>query len=547
MPLTVYRGKPSLHDHITELQRKLQLLEGERTAFYERSQVAIKKNRESILQMRQESKKLYKQVADANAGDERIIKVAFHNRGLEKDAFRNLTGKEAITALDQKVLSKTKRLNALKHTTQTCQQRLEELNTEEERRKHACSGRAASSDAWACEKEEDAMSLRALANRLEKAQFKCKEAEKCTLIHLKLKSHLQDESLTYGDQINSLEAEILKYREELHNLQILNNEAQLSKKAAKAELQQLEEQLSKEQKERESNIARSKQKTEERKSQAEKAEKKVQRTIMQPDELSSEAQHSTTRIAAEEEKAISTFEEAFRSIKEATGVTDIQEVVEHFIFQKENHQHLEKLKQENEEVLLQLTEQKELLGKQFEDMKYSGEAKLSSEQQMLEECEHQLQLQQQRCDAAAERLGWQVKTLGTIRAGVEHLAGKLQHILLTEDSGRTVRPGSDEFVLEILTQCELKLQMLLKKLEGKDLASITKEIDEYEFYTRIEGKLPDYNTKVKLPEDQTEDLGRDEGETKEEETDIMSREALKRQSQLIVDSNSTKKAWKSKI
>uniref|UniRef100_A0A3Q2Q4P0 Coiled-coil domain containing 151 n=1 Tax=Fundulus heteroclitus TaxID=8078 RepID=A0A3Q2Q4P0_FUNHE len=347
---------------------------------------------------------------------------------------------EAITTLDQKVLSKTKRLNALKHATQTCQQRLEELNTEEERRKHERSGRAASSDAWSCEKEEDAMVVRLLVSK---------------------------KSLRFSPVL----------------LVVFDPSNLVSPSGVRqAELQQLEEQLSKEQKERESNIARSKQKTEERKSQSEK------RTIMQPDELSSEAQHSSTRMAAEEEKAISTFEEAFRRIKVATGVTDIQEVVEHFIFQTENHQHLEKLKQENEEVLLQLKEQKELLGKQFEDIKYSGEAKLSSEQQMLEECEHQLQLQQLRCVAAAERLGWQVKTLGTVRAGVEHLAGKLQHIL-----AGTVRPGSDEFVLEILSQCELKLQMLLKDLEGKDLASIAKEIEEYEvrysLYDHVAGNL----------------------------------------------------------
>lgn len=47
----------------------------------------------------------------------------------------------------------------------------------------------------------------------------------------------------------------------------------------------------------------------------------AQRTAMHPDELSSEAQRSTTGIG-EEERAVSTFEEAFRRIKEATGVTD---------------------------------------------------------------------------------------------------------------------------------------------------------------------------------------------------------------------------------
>lgn len=51
--------------------------------------------------------------------------------------------------------------------------------------------------------------------------------------------------------------------------------------------------------------------------------------------------------------------------------------MERFISQKEMHQHLEMLKKENEEVLQQLKEQKELLNQQFEDIKYSGEAKLS--------------------------------------------------------------------------------------------------------------------------------------------------------------------------
>lgn len=51
--------------------------------------------------------------------------------------------------------------------------------------------------------------------------------------------------------------------------------------------------------------------------------------------------------------------------------------MERFISQKETHQHLEKMKADNEMVVLQLKEQKELLHQQFEDMKYSGEAKLS--------------------------------------------------------------------------------------------------------------------------------------------------------------------------
>jgi len=127
---------------------------------------------------------------------------------------------------------------------------------------------------------------------------------------------------------------------------------------------------------------------------------------------------------------------------------------------------------------------------------------------MLEECEHQLQAQQQRCDAAKERLDWLVKTFSTVRAGVEHLAEKLQHVTLvrnalfykgfhflslnksiivvlqcllqSEDTVSEVHPDSDEFVVELMTQCELKLQLLNKQLEGKDLAALMKEMEEDE-------------------------------------------------------------------
>ncbi|XP_049900544.1 coiled-coil domain-containing protein 151 isoform X2 [Epinephelus moara] len=439
-----------------------------------------------------------------------------------------------------------KRLNALKHTTQTRKRHLEELNVEYQRLKPEGSRGAQSADARVRKKEEDAMKLRALENSLEKTQFKCKEAENIMTNYLKLKSHLQEESLTFQGQLDSLEEEILKHREELHNMQAMNNDAQLSKEAAKADLQQQEELLYRERKERERIIASYRKKVEERKAQAERVERRAQRTTMQPDELSSEAQRSSPRVAGEEEKVISTFEEAFRRIKEATGVTDIQEIVERFISQKEIHQHLEQLKEENEKVLQQLKEQKELLNQQFQDMKYSGEAKLSSDQQMLEECEQQLQAQQQRCDAGKERLEWLIKALGTVRGGVEHLADKLQHITLSEDTAAEVSPDSDEYAVELMTQCELKLQLLNEELKGKDVAAIMKEMEEEEFHVRIEGKLPAYNTRVKLPEDQRQDLFNDEDDSEEDEADIISREALKRQSQLIIDSKSKKKHWKKK-
>lgn len=68
-----------------------------------------------------------------------------------------LFSQAALTTLDQKVLSKIKHLNALKHSTQTQQRRLEELQLEYQRMKPEASGGAQSPDACTRKKEEDAM------------------------------------------------------------------------------------------------------------------------------------------------------------------------------------------------------------------------------------------------------------------------------------------------------------------------------------------------------------------------------------------------------
>uniref|UniRef100_A0A667ZVZ6 Outer dynein arm docking complex subunit 3 n=1 Tax=Myripristis murdjan TaxID=586833 RepID=A0A667ZVZ6_9TELE len=501
MALSPEARKPAIHQQIVEMQREVQLLERNRAASYEKKESTIKKSRETILQLREENKMLQRQVAEARAGDEHAIKAAFNNRGMEESAYRNLSGKVRRVTVD---------LNSWNTWICVC----------------VC--------VCVCLQR-----LRVLENNLEKTKLKSQAAKHIMRGYLKLKNHLQEESLTFNGQLDYLEADILKHKEELRNLQIMNNDAQLSKDAAKAELQQQEELPYKEPKESERIIARYRKQVEERKAQTEKADRRAQRAPVQPDELSSEAQRSTTRMTGEEEKSISTFEEAFQRIKEATGVTNIH-VWEGFISQGETHKHLEGLKAKNEKVLLQLKKEKEHLDQQFQDMKYSGEAKLSSDQQMLEECQQHLLTEQQRCDAAKEHLDCLVKTLNTACAGVEHLASKLQHITL--DMVAQLPHSSKESVVDLLAQCELKLQLLQDELHGKDLSTLMKEMEEEEFSTRNVGKLPDYNTRIKLPEDER----LDEEESEEDEADIITREELKRQSQLMVDSRAKRKPWKKK-
>ena len=83
-------------------------------------------------------------------------------------------------------------------------------------------------------------------------------------------------------------------------------------------------------------------------------------------------------LQEEQEEKISSYEEALAKIKDTTGVSDILEVVARFLNQGDTRAHLEQLRLEHTESLARLREDKERLQAQFEEMKYSGEAKMSS-------------------------------------------------------------------------------------------------------------------------------------------------------------------------
>ncbi|XP_048056356.1 coiled-coil domain-containing protein 151 [Megalobrama amblycephala] len=534
MPGTSVAGgiKHPIHDQISELQRKIQLLEGDRSAYFESSQSAIKKNRETILQLRQENKNLHKKLAE---GDEQLIKDVFQGRGVEKASFRNMSVKSARTVLEKEVRDKMKKLNAMKHTTQTQKQRLEEMKLQYQSMKPQT--RSPLPDTQ--KQEEEEKKLRILENRLEKTQLKCHEAEHIMRGYLKLKEHLQEDSLTFQPQLDRMEAEIHRQTQVLKELQVMNSDAHLSKDAAKAELQLQEEQVYRERREREKILSRYKKQAEEKVAQAERMKKRPQWAAMHPDELSSEAQHSANPV--EEVEAISTFEEAFQRIKEATGVTDSREIVDRFISQGETQEHLEKMKAENERMLLQLNKEKNTLQTELQDMKYSQKTELLSGQQKLQDCERDLQQEQQRHDAVKDHLDRLAYTLNTVKAGVQQLSDKLQHIPLMEGPTPQLPPDSDEHALQLLSEAEQKLMLLKEELQGKDLTITLKEMEEEEFQARIAGKLPQYNTRIQLHMKQKQDPFDDEDDSGDDEGDIITRVTLKHQSQSIIDANNKRK------
>ncbi|XP_018427237.1 PREDICTED: coiled-coil domain-containing protein 151 [Nanorana parkeri] len=107
---------------------------------------------------------------------------------------------------------------------------------------------------------------------------------------------------------------------------------------------------------------------------------------------------------------------------------------------------------------------------------------------------------------------------------------------------KDLSPQSDEYVLDLLDTTEKKLQKLLEELEGQDIAAVLRQMEEDEFQAKIEGKLPAYNVRIALPAPTKQEAFEDEEDSGEDEGDVVTRAALKRQSQQIVESKTKRKS-----
>merc|ERR1712136_727781 len=190
----------------------------------------------------------------------------------------------------------------------------------------------------------------------------------------------------------------------------------------------------------------------------------------------------------EQEKKITSYEEAFLRIKEATGVSGTQEVVARFRPQGATQQHLKE--------------------------------------------------QEQRRDEAADKLERASHVLVSVKAGVEHLADKLQHLKTMKSHVPTAHlsPSSDEYVLDLLSVSEEKLLKLLEDLDGRELVDILRQMEEEEFHSSIENKLPSYNVRVALPAVAKHDSYDEDDDSGDDDTAAPTRADLKRRAQQIIDS-----------
>ncbi len=166
--------------------------------------------------------------------------------------------------------------------------------------------------------------------------------------------------------------------------------------------------------------------------------------------------------------------------------------------------------------------------RQFEALKYSGEARNTGNQRMLAEFEAHLHDQQQRASDARDRTGRTTKLLVRVKTGIDHLHDKLDRL-------KPVQFRAASTARDRLTETQLRLGNLVDELSQRkgELADADPAPPLI---------LPTHNARVFLTKG-VEKENADEEDSNDD--DVVSREQMKRQAQSVVDSK-TKKPRKKK-
>jgi len=458
------RTQLSPEEQLEDLQRRFQLLEGERKATYETAQLNIRQNKEIIKQMKEENKTLRQQIAqlrqEAPPSTDKQIEEKMHELTQQKHKLDSVA-------------------NEVKKKAEICEKLEDKMNE-----------LAMNAVAPSTENDSSMRHIRVLENRLDKAMIKYNEAMSIRKTYEQIVKRLREERVGFDTQLAAIERTLKAKEHDYEELLLLSHDAYHAKEMAQAELHRFEQGVMEERNQRDKEVQEKKALVQQRVEMNQRLEQR-ERMLRQQQDLDRAGElalKTTTAMAelassmshneAEEEKLrMQEFEDAFRRIKEATGVLDVNEVIQKFLTQEETQNNLFALTKDNQQRIDQLEKEKEQMKLLVDELKYSA-AGGAARRQIGEDLESHLNEAQAKCDRNRAKYERIAKVLIDVKAGVDHIGLALSGIKL---DGEAPIEMCDETVEEVLSQCELKLSKLLSmtNMDGQT-KKIRQQTEEYQ-------------------------------------------------------------------
>lgn len=439
-------------EEVEDLQKRLISLENQRKTLFEDSNYTLRQNKETVMQLQKEHKDLRTQVKSfTKQSDLESLK----QKPEETEEMIKLRRK-----LDQSKSNVLAKIQQIK----TMQDKIKEMSSDQK-------GTILSDDAPLMRQ------IRILENRLDKAMIKYNEAQSIKKTYEQIVKQLKQERVAYDNQLAAIERSLRGKEHDFEELLLLSHDANHAKETAEAELCRFEAQITVERMTREKNVEEKKEEVGKRLETTKKLEMADKRKGNDGSEPKGFLARITSGIAnnafvdqrnKEEKQKIKDYEEAFRRIKEATGVHDVNEIIQKFSTQEETFLNLEMLRKDHQVKLESLSGVKADLKRRVDALKYNTTGEVETRKE-LEELEENLAKIMKKYEKSK---GKYLKTMDVIqdtKAGIEHIAEMLESIKL---EGQSNIPVSDENLIEALIQNRMKMEKIYFQVKGSSVFNV---------------------------------------------------------------------------
>ena len=223
-----------------------------------------------------------------------------------------------------------------------------------------------------------------LCHRLDKAMIKSNEAQSIHGTYEHIVKRLKEERLSFNNQLTALERTLKAKRRDYDELLLLSGDANHAREIAQHHLQQSRSTYEEKRARRAVEVKERQQVVRIRRQMLDKQERreaKKKDMLEQAEKLKRENLYASgypfsiiqdEDFIEEQENRLRLYEETFRKIKEATGVSNVEDVIDKFTGQKASAENLLMLKEQNHFQVEKLKKDQKLMLKTVQERKLSG-------------------------------------------------------------------------------------------------------------------------------------------------------------------------------
>lgn len=329
--------------------------------------------------------------------------------------------------------------------------------------------------------------IRMLENRLDKAMIKYNEAQSIRKTYEQIVKRLKEERIGFDNQLAAIERALSAKQHDYEELQLLSADATHAREMLAQELERARGEYEDEKRAREKELREKQQYVKirlEMMANPRAGGKHRASTFGDGNGASGDLNMDEERqlratlamtamqhgAASEEKKEhrskIDIFESAFRKIKEATGVSDVNEVIQKLTSQESTTDNLMSLSKENQARLEHLQAEHAALKARVEELKYSGSGG-GHRRKLVDDHEQNLALATAKLERAKLKYERLAKVLIAVKAGVEHLVDKMESV---RDDDQVV-VVTDETIVAALQDSEAILARLLGQIKAANAST----------------------------------------------------------------------------